>query len=255
MPGESLTPRLAAIHGSSIAGLIAQVERHLASNPNDARGWEMVAPVYLRLGRYDEAVNARRKILALRGANAEREADLGEALMAAANGVVTDAAKAAFDKAAALGPKDVKSHFYTAVAAEQDGKRDQAVAIWRGVLADAPPGASWADNVREVLAQLGAAPNVAAAPGPSASNIAAVSQTSEQDRSDLIQSIVARLPEKLKQYGSDIDSWQRLLRGYIVLGERGKAAAAANDARHALAAGSDKLKKIDDMIKSLGLDG
>jgi cytochrome c-type biogenesis protein CcmH len=106
-----------------------------------------------------------------------------------------------------------------------------------------------------VLAQLGAAPNVAAAPGPSASNIAAVSQTSEQDRSDLIQSIVARLAEKLKQYGSDIDSWQRLLRGYIVLGERGKAAAAANDARHALAAGSDKLKKIDDMIKSLGLDG
>lgn len=41
----------------------------------------------------------------------------------------------------------------------------------------------------------------------------------------------------------------------MVLGERDKASAAAGDARKALAADPDKLKRIEDMIKSLGLEG
>ena len=35
----------------SIASLVSQVEAHLASNPNDGAGWEVLAPVYLRIGR------------------------------------------------------------------------------------------------------------------------------------------------------------------------------------------------------------
>src|SRR2546429_150412 len=77
----------------------AQVEAHLEQNPEDGRGWEVIAPVYLRYGRFEEAVKARRNALRLNGASAQREADLGEALMGAANGVVTDEAKAAFERA------------------------------------------------------------------------------------------------------------------------------------------------------------
>src|SRR6185312_15105703 len=125
LPGEPLGPRLAAIHSDrSIPSLIAQVERHLETNPNDAKGYEVLAPIYLRLGRFDDAVNARRRILTL-----------------AANGIVTAEAKAAFDRAQALDAKDLKSRFYTGVAAVQDGKHDAAAAIWRGMLAEAPPDA------------------------------------------------------------------------------------------------------------------
>ena len=46
--------------------LVAQVEAHLARNPEDGRGWEVIAPVYLRLGRFDDAVKARRNALRLR---------------------------------------------------------------------------------------------------------------------------------------------------------------------------------------------
>ena len=60
---------------------MAQVEAHLESKPDDGRGWEVVAPVYLRLGRFEDAVKARRNALRLNGASADREADLGEALM------------------------------------------------------------------------------------------------------------------------------------------------------------------------------
>ena len=61
----------------------------------------MVGPVYMRLGRYDDAVKARRNALRLLGPTAGREADLGEALTGAADGVVTAEAKQAFDRSVA----------------------------------------------------------------------------------------------------------------------------------------------------------
>ena len=69
------------------------------ANPEDGRGWEVLGPVYMRLGRYDDAVKARKNALRLLGATAEREADLGEALTGAQNGIVTAEAKAAFERA------------------------------------------------------------------------------------------------------------------------------------------------------------
>src|SRR5215469_12480683 len=88
---EPISATAAAWHRrvvAAIALLIAQVEAHLAANPEDARGWEVLAPVYLRLGRFDDAVKARRNALRYGGETAERQADLGEALVGSANGVV-----------------------------------------------------------------------------------------------------------------------------------------------------------------------
>ena len=99
----------------------------------------MLAPVYMRLGRFDDAVAARRKSLALNGATATRESDLGEALATAANGVVTAEAKGLFERAVARDPHEAKARYFLGLAAEQDGKADAAAAIWRALLADAPP--------------------------------------------------------------------------------------------------------------------
>ena len=263
LPGEPLAPRLAALHGGrSIDAMIAQVEKHLTEHPDDARGYAVLAPIYLKLGRFDDAVAARRKLIALGGDTADAEADLGEALAAAANGVVTADAKSAFDRALALDKTNLKARFFAAMAAAQDGDKEKAAGIWRGMLAEAPPGAPWAESVREALAEIGptasaAAPQAppAAAPGPSAGDVAAASGMSEQDRGDMIRAMVARLADKLKQDGSDLDGWQRLLRAYVVLGERDKAVAAVAAARAALAGDAGKLRQLEDAIKSLGLNG
>src|SRR5579885_3501557 len=245
MPGEPLQARLRAIHNDrSIASLVAQVEAHLAQNPADARGYAVLAPVYLQLGRFTDAVNARRRVLAL---------------AAAANGIVTADAKSAFERAVTLDANDAKARFFIGVAAEQDGDRDKAAAIWQDMLKTAPADAPWIDTVRQALARIGtAAPPVAgppaAAPGPSAGDIAAASQMSEQDRTAMIRSMVARLADRLKQNGDDVDGWQRLLRAYVVLNERDKAIGAASDARRAFANDPDKLRRIEDTIKSLGLE-
>ena len=256
LPGEPLAAHLREAHQNrSIESLVAQVEARLEQNPNEVRGYEVLAPVYLQLGRFADAVTARRKVLALAGETAARQADLGEALVAAANGIVTSEAKTAFERAQQLDPHDLKSKFFIGLAAEQDGKREQAAAIWRGMLADAPPDAPWRATVQQALARVGAAPPAASAPGPKAADVAAAAAMSEQDRGAMIRGMVAQLADRLKQNGDDVEGWQRLLRAYMVLGERDKAHAAAADARRALAGEPDKLRRIEDMIKSLGLEG
>ena len=266
MPGQPLAGRLQAVHQDrSIQSLIAQVEKHLERNPNDARGYEVVAPVYLRLGRFADAVNARRKLLQLAGETAERQADLGEALAAAGKGIVTVEAKTAFERALALDPNDLKAKFFIGVAAEQDGDRHKAAAIWTGMLKDAPAGAPWVPMVREALTRVGgtppamasapAVPPITGAPGPSAADVAAAGGMSEKDRGDMVRDMVARLAGTLKEDGNDPAGWQRLLRAYMVLGERDKAQTAAADAKKALASDPDKLRQIGETIKSMGLEG
>jgi cytochrome c-type biogenesis protein CcmH len=255
MPGEPLAARQqAADENRPIESLVAQVEDHVARNPGDGRGWEVLAPVYTRLGRFDDAVRAWRNAIRLNGSTAPREADLGESLVAANNGVVTVEAKSAFDRALTLDPGDAKSRFYIGVAAEQDGKHDAAVEIWRDMIAKAPPGAPWVDILRQAIARV-APGSVSNVPGPSAEDMAAAAQMKPDEQNQMITGMVARLADRLKQNGDDVEGWLRLVRAYTVLGARDKAVAAAADARRALAAEPDKLRRIDDLVKELGLQG
>ncbi len=74
-------------------------------------------------------------------------------------------------------------------------------------------------------------------------------------QNQMIRGMVARLADKLKQDGSDVAGWERLLRAYMVLGDHDKALAAAADARKALAGDPDKLRRLDEVIKDLKVEG
>jgi cytochrome c-type biogenesis protein CcmH len=252
LPGAPLSARLATPPETrSIDTLVAQVEAHLERNPNDGRGWEVIAPVYLRLGRFEDAVKARRNALRLNGATAAREGDLGEALVAVSNGVVTADAKAAFERARSHDAKDIKARYFLALAAEQDGRRDEAAGLFRDLLTDAPPDAPWAEAVRRSLARVD--PAAANSPGPTAEDVAAADKMAPEDRNAMVRGMVDRLATRLKQDSADLDGWLRLVRAYTVLGEPDKAKAAAADARSALASDPDKLRRVEELAKTLGL--
>ncbi len=254
IPGEPAFARVKTPAGQeSIATLVSQVEAHLARNPNDGAGWEVLAPVYARLGRFDDAVGARKNALMLIGPTAAREADLGEAETAAANGVVTAEAKAAFERAVARDAHEAKARYFLGLAAEQDGKGEDAAAIWRALLADAPSGAQWVGFVREALARVSGA--LLAVAGPNAGDIAAASNMSDDERRDMIRGMVARLADRLHGDGADVEGWLRLVRAYVVLGDRDKAKDAAADAKRALGERPDAIKRIDDLVNGLGLEG
>jgi cytochrome c-type biogenesis protein CcmH len=255
LPGQPLAGRLEAAHsGQTIASLVTRVERHLAQNPDDGRGWEVVAPVYMRLQRFDDAVQARRNALRLLGETAERQSSLGEALVVAADGVVTADAKRALERAVELDAKDVKARFFLGLAAEQDGRRDEAAHIWRELLAGAPGDAPWVELVRAALARIGE-PSTTPPPGPSAQDMASMSQLAPEQRDQMIRGMVDRLATRLHQDGSDVDGWLRLVRAYVVLGERDHARAAVADAHKALVNEPDKIQRLDEGVKGLGLDG
>jgi cytochrome c-type biogenesis protein CcmH len=262
LPDQPRAARLAeARTNQSMESLIAQVEAHLAQRPDDGRGWEVIAPVYLRLGRFDDAVKARRNALRLNGDSAERQAALGEALVFGANGVVTADAKSAFEKAVALDAAHVQARYFLGLAAEQDGDRARAAATWRALIESAPPDAPWVEFVRGALARVAGAGGASAGAargagsGPSEEQVAASSELSAEQRKLMIQGMVDRLAERLNRDGSDVEGWLRLVRSYMVLGQADKARAAAADARRALAGDPNKLRRLDDLVKGLGIEG
>jgi cytochrome c-type biogenesis protein CcmH len=256
LPGQPLAERVHAPHqGRSISSLVSEAEAHLERNPGDIRGYEVLVPVYMRMGRFADAVSAQHKLLTLGGESAERQSDLGEALVAAANGVVTAEAKTAFERAMVLDPEELKARFYIGLAAEQDGNRAKVTEIWRAMTKNAPADAPWIPTVREALARVDAQSPSSIASGPTIDDIATAGAMSEKDRGEMIRNMVTRLADRLKEDGSDVEGWQRLLRAYLVLGEREKAISAADAAKRALVNDADKIRRIEDTIKSLGLEG
>jgi cytochrome c-type biogenesis protein CcmH len=231
--------------------LVAQVEAHLEKNPTDGRGWNVLAPVLARLGRYDDAVRAYRNSITYSGDSAERRADLGEALAGAAGGVVTADAKAEFERAVAINADEAKANYFLGLAAEQDGRNADAATIWRTMLAKAPADAPWRPLVQAALARAGGAP----APALSDSAMAAAKDMNEADRGAMIRGMVDRLAIRLKQNGADVEGWLRLVRAYMVMGERDKAASTVTDARQAVANDAERLRQLNEGLKNLGLDG
>jgi len=343
---------------------VAEVEAYLEKNPKNGRGWELLAPVYLRLGRVNDAVMARRNALEIFGPDAARLGDLGEAIVMAANGRVTPEAKGLFERANTSDPEDVMAQYYLGLSAKQDGRPDEAVQRWTALISAARDGAEWLPMVKNALArvdekapsfvvpppstaavtppehnggaidamverlaerlktngsdvagwvqlvrsyrvlgngdkattaiadaraalagdrdglqrleqglgalQAEAAPNTSPntsssgpatraagnpQPGPDATQVAAAAQMAPADRNSMIESMVARLAKRMAENSSDVDGWLRLIKAYSVLGERDKAAAAAADARTALAGNNDNLRRIGELTKELGLEG
>src|SRR5262249_27759501 len=109
-------------------------------------------------------------------------------------------------------------------------------------------------TVREALARADVSSSRAAS-GPTADDMAAAAAMSEKERGEMIRNMVARLADRLKENEADVEGWQRLVRAYVVLGEREKAMSAADAARRALSNDAEKRRRIEETIKALGLEG
>ena len=159
LPDEPLASRKVAPQtNGEIEAAVAAVEARLIAKPDDGKGWAVIAPVYMRFERYADAAHAYAEALRLLGEEPLRRAAYGEALVAAAGGVVTDEARQAFDRALSEQPGQPQARFYVALAAEQDGKKADAIRDYQSLLADSPPNAPWRGMVNARLAALNGAP-------------------------------------------------------------------------------------------------
>jgi cytochrome c-type biogenesis protein CcmH len=241
----------------SMDELVARVEGRLASQPDDARGWELIAPLYLRMGRTGDAVAAFRHAIRLSGPNEARLNGLGEALTAEAGGKVDADAKSTFEASLALSPKGVLPRMYLALERAQAGRLDEAVEAWRALVASGRPNDPWMPVARAELAKVEAAAagrpppvdaDAAATPGPTAAEVDAAAELSAEDRAAMIDAMVARLDERLRRDGGSVDDWARLVRSLRTVGKADAAADALARARSAHAGDPKALARLDALI-------
>lgn len=222
-----------------MATALAKVEQHLAANPNDARGWDVIAPVYLRVGRYSDAARAYAQARRLAGDTLDRLLGHGEALVSAEGGVVTTEAREVFDRAVALDSSAPAARYYLALAAEQGGDHDAAKRGYQALIDGAKPDAPWLSLVRNRLARLEGGPAVAVLP----------SSAVTPEISAMVEGLDARLASR----GGTEAEWSRLVRSFAVLGRRDDALDRFRRARTALAGDSAGLARLDQLAGELGL--
>jgi cytochrome c-type biogenesis protein CcmH len=223
------TEPAASAEQNEMVKLVNTLAQKMTNRPNDLDGWKLLARSAAGIGQFEMALDAFRKAIALDG-NKDMllVGDFAETLVLSQRGVVPEA-RHAFDAVLAADPKDARALYYLAQAQAQIGAWNKAVEQWSAILKDAPPDADYIQAVqariseaRERLgqsaAQLPAPSPQARQGGPTSEDVAAAANMNAGDRAGMIESMVARLAERLKANPDDAAGWRKLGRAYLVLG-------------------------------------
>jgi cytochrome c-type biogenesis protein CcmH len=242
----------------SMAALVSNVEARLKEAPDDGRGWDVIAPFYLRQERFADAIVAYGNAIRLQGETAQRLMGLGEAHIFNAQGQVGPEARQILARARDLAPDAIEPRLWLTIAKEQDGKLAEAVQEYRAMLAGGAPDAPWREAVSEraqlVEGIMKAGPRPGpVAKGPTLDDVTAAKALSPDQRQQMIEQMVSGLATRLQADGRDAEGWQKLVRAYVVLGRRDDALKALANARTALAGDAAGLGGINALAQSLGL--
>lgn len=116
--------------------------------------WLILADSYQRRNNSGEAVGAIRAGLRRSPNDPALWIGLGNALVLHGAGTMSPAADYAFRRAAAVAPDHPAPRFFYGMSLIQGGRIEEAQAIWRDLLATAPPGGDWRPIVEQRLAIL-----------------------------------------------------------------------------------------------------
>jgi len=266
LPDQPLVARLKDPASSdNLQALVARVEARLREHPEEGEGWEAIAPVYMAWRRYNDAAEAYAQAIRLLGESVKRLSGRGRALVLANNGVVTEEARAALDKAASLDPDLIEPRVLLAIAKEQDGQFKEAAEDWRGLLAKDQGGAPWRQMVEQRLAQAEARAAGKPLPeraegtraqrqgGPTSEDIAAAERMIPAERLAMVERMVRRLAARLDLNGDDLPGWLKLVRAYSVLDRKDDAETALARAKSQFSGDRQAIDRLDALADELGL--
>lgn len=261
-----------------IASMIGGLEKKMAENPDDPRGWNLLGLAYYNVGRYADAVKAYSKATTHGPNDPAAWSALGEAQLLSGPGGVTPEAAASFRKALALDPKDFRARYFMAVRKDADGDHKAAIDDLIGVLRDSPAGAPWEQPVRDLITRISteykidvagrvpppssapgstppAADSVAtnAIPGPTATDLKAATAMTPSQQDEMARGMVARLAARLEANPRDADRWIMLMRARMVLNDAPGAQAALAGAKAAFKGDAAQQSRVDDAAKTLGV--
>jgi len=262
MPAQPLasrakpTPVMTGDTENRVRAALESLRRRLEADPKDVSALLSLGRLQLGIGRVGEAVTALREAERLAPDNVDVLVALAEALTFEAQGSVTPAARALFERALTKDPKLAGARYYVGLAELQAGDAKAALTRWLDLEAESPADAPWlatlAAEIERVSKQAGIDPRTIrpdrkaprsadpAMPQPGADDVARMEKLSPQEREAAIKSMVDRLADRLKDAPDDLDGWRRLARARGVLDDHPGAAEAWRQA--------DRLKPDDPEI-------
>lgn len=246
------------LEDKSIEEMVLIAERHLAKNPNDQKGWEVLAGVYGRLDRAGDKARALQELIRLAGPSPDRLADLGEALTVAGGNIVPSRAREMFEQALATNPAQTKASFYLAIAFEQEGKFQAAYDRYKKLINLQKSNPQWqklvGTRIATVRSKLGLpVTDTSKLSGPTNQDVQDASALSNAERRTMIEGMVASLASKLSEEPNDLAGWLRLIRSYVVLEKPKKANDALVSARKQFKSVPDSLAEINSLAAGLNL--
>lgn len=158
---EAATPQVSTDqHNANLQEMVAELEAKLQAEPNDGEGWVMLARSYQFMKRYDDAVKAFERVVALGGGQDPNVlATYADAVAMASGRRLTPRSVGLLDQALAVDPNHIKALWLRGTAAYQDQDYADALRFWERLYAALPPGSEEAQqiasNVMEVKSLLG----------------------------------------------------------------------------------------------------
>ncbi len=250
MPGQPLQARLAKPPASASADdLVAKVEARLREAPDDGKGWDVIAPVYMAQGRFGDAADAYAKANSLLGETPARLEGFAMASIRSTNGLVNEYARKAITRALSLDPTKQELRIWIALAKEQDGDVAGALADYRALLVNAPADANWRGAVEARIEDVEARGSGKGEPGAASQKTA---ELNPEVRA-MAEKMVDGLAERLRANGKDLQGWLMLIKSQKILARDADAASALSEARRQFAGDEKSLGAIESLAKELGL--
>ena len=242
--------------------LLKRLRETVAAPPDDLRGQQLLAQNEAARGNFAAAHAAQARVVELRGADATAGdwADYADLLILAAGGYVSPEAEAALIRALEMDPKDGPARYYWGLMQGQTGRPDLAFATWDTLLRESRPVAPWVRPIRAQIEQMAARagvrytlPPLVTLPGPTAEQMAAAQEMSDEDQMAMIQDMVERLSNRLATDGGPPEQWARLIGALTVLGEDERARIILREAEEAFGGNAAALAMIDQAARQSGL--
>lgn len=231
--------------------LMTKLRAAVAQHPDDARGLQLLAQNEAALGNYAEAARAQLHLVEVMGAAAgvPEHLDAAEYLVAAAGGYVSPEAEAQLVAVLQLDPKNPLARYYSGLMFAQVGRPDRAFELWEPLLRQGPADAPWIAPIRMEIEDLAARAGIryalpGADGGPTAADMEAAGQMTDEERRAMIEGMVGNLEGRLLSEGGPEEEWLKLFNALKVLNQPDRVKAALAAAETAFAADPAALDRL-----------
>ena len=141
----------ARVDASQIEGMVNNLAARLRQNPDDPKGWIMLARSYKVLGRFGEAAEAYSHAEKMVNTEAALLADYAEVLVQASRGVFEGKPEDLLRKALTIDPDEPQALFLAGAAAIERHDFKTAVQHWQRLLLQLQPGSEEALALGEAV--------------------------------------------------------------------------------------------------------